>query len=442
MSTIQAGTSTVNEKQKVHVNISVGTYDLQFDKSGDGAIGSDETLNFAAGADLTAAHALDALLGDGNYVVTHDGSDFVVEFQGDLGHSDQPELSAPSSYSFFVKTGNGANGTKFTASATASATNLNFEAKIGPFGIFVKNGVASIGVQAQAYLDSSVSDKFVIVGYGPQGLTTDFSRLSSFIKLTAAGATVDVTGAAPNCNPAFFTGNKLFCVVLPLFVGTSSTQIPIDFLSGNPGSDNALRVSGQLQLSHLFPGGDGDWFKFDTPHMPNWGSFTFDGPSLLALLSDPGMLVEGLDTILSTVQDLIGGQLFGQNLPLIGSLLSGLQNNPLVQAISSFRSGFLQPLANLIRENNLDLTSLAGEVRDLILPALGSAGLLPSLPTLSGGHYSSPFFSINLVGADKTTGATSSARRPAAASTSSPPTPCSSTSASATTGRSRPRRSI
>src|SRR5207248_617435 len=63
-----------------------------------------------------------------------------------------------------------------------------------------------------------------------------------------------------------------------------------------------------------------------TWHLPNWDSFHFDAPSILTLLSDPGTIVDGLDTILSTLQDVLGGQIFGQSLPLVGDILIRLLN--------------------------------------------------------------------------------------------------------------------
>jgi flagellar basal-body rod protein FlgG len=43
-------------------------------------------------------------------------------------------------------------------------------------------------------------------------------------------------------SPSAPTFSDLACATLPIFVGTSSTQVPIDFLSGNPGADNTLTI--------------------------------------------------------------------------------------------------------------------------------------------------------------------------------------------------------
>ena len=49
-------------------------------------------------------------------------------------------------------------------------------------------------------------------------------------------------------------------------------------------------------------GGDGnDGFAFDYV-LPNWDQFSPQMPSIFALLSDPAMLVDGLDRVLGTLQ--------------------------------------------------------------------------------------------------------------------------------------------
>ena len=95
-------------------------------------------------------------------------------------------LDTSGSGSFFIKTGPG--GTSFTATASASATDLNFQAKIGPFGLFVKNGSAAIGATATASLfDADGDGRFVILGYGPGGLATDFGHIGELLHLHRAG---------------------------------------------------------------------------------------------------------------------------------------------------------------------------------------------------------------------------------------------------------------
>ena len=78
-------------------------------------------------------------------------------------------------------------------------------------------------------------------------------------------------------------------------------------------------------------------------------------PSLFALLADPSVIVDGLDSVLGEVQNLLQGQIFGVKLPLLGDLLN---DNPVSNLVGQIRSKLLQPLANLLRENNVGFDGL------------------------------------------------------------------------------------
>jgi hypothetical protein len=66
-------------------------------------------------------------------------------------------------------------------------------------------------------------------------------------------------------------------------------------------------------------------------------------PSLFTLLSDPSIIVKGLNTVLKELQGILKGELFGFELPLIGDALA---DNPVATFIENFRLDFLQPLAD------------------------------------------------------------------------------------------------
>ena len=104
-----------------------------------------------------------------------------------------------------------------------------------------------------------------------------FSNTSGAI--TFAG-TIKNSGCA-NPNVA-----ELACVDLPIFVGTESSQVPIDFLGKTPGQKNHLTGHVSLDLGKLFSGDINGAFTYGfTP--PDWGDFDFQTPSIFALLSDP-----------------------------------------------------------------------------------------------------------------------------------------------------------
>ena len=92
-----------------------------------------------------------------------------------------------------------------------------------------------------------------------------------------------------------------------------------------------------------------------------WANFSPQLPSIFALLADPSVIVDGLDSVLQTFQNVLQGQIFGVKLPLLGDLLA---NNPVSKAIGSIRTNLLQPLANLLRENNVGLDSLVTLIQD------------------------------------------------------------------------------
>ena len=401
VTTITAGNSTTNEIQKLHVNFSSGQYTLQYDANGNGSIDSGESAT-PLDWDSTASDietALGTIAGlAGNVHVTGSGHDFQIEFTSGLAHTDIVEVSVATSGAFFIKTGN--SGTGFTASASAAVNDLNFQAKIGPFGLFVKNGHAAIGASIGAHLvDADGDGQFVILGFGPNGLVTDFDHIGSFF--TTGSVTLD--GTAPGC-----ATHDIACASLPIFVGTTNTQVPIDFLTGDPGSHNTLGLdfafTGDFATLISNPA---NAFSISTV-LPNWDDFHFDAPSLLALLADPSNIVDGLDTVLSTIQDLLSGQIFGVSLPLVGDFLKDPANNPLVKTLSDFRTQWLQPLAQLIRENNLDLDSLVQLIEDQVIGVLGSVtagGLLPDgSHSIGGGHFGSDDILFRLLNEDGSVG--------------------------------------
>ena len=420
--TTTPGSATQDEIQKLTFTGSSGSTKLQFDANGDGSIDASTeqaTTALTIGSSTTAADVLNALdsipvlhgtvAGDSNGNVTVTGSaggPFTIEFVGSFADKNVAELKIPASGAFFVKTGVG--GTNIDLKASVTGTNLNFNAKLGPLGIFITNGSASLGAELNGHL-LDTSGNLNIVSYDVTGFHTDLSSLGSFF----GPDSITFTNAAHNCP----TGSEFACANLPIFVGTQSTQVPIDFLDGNPGAggpgkDNVLRLDACFNLGTLLGGTPTTCTTPsypDTPHgitagpitlnytLPNWGDFNPQLPSLFTLLSDPSTLVDGLDTVLGTIQGVIGGQIFGVKLPLIGD---ALKDNAVEKAIESFRSNYLQPLANFIRENNLDLNGVVDKVLSLAVDTLKN---LPSIGSLLPDGFSgstSPDIEFKLLNAD------------------------------------------
>lgn len=220
-------------------------------------------------------------------------------------------------------------GTRLTASASATGTNLDFSAQIGPFGLFVTDGSASLnGSFAVKLLNDD--DKLYLASFNG-GPASEIGELPGAVNVAISG-----------------TGN----VSLPLFVGTEDLQIPL----GSP--SNILGVS--INFNDLItPGGP----TGITVTLPDVDFNSIQLPSLFALLANPSFVVDGLDRALGTFEDALRGQILGIDLPLIGDLLS---ENPAANFIADFRDEFLTPLANTLRQNNLNLDGLLDSLRNVI----------------------------------------------------------------------------
>ncbi|TMD63408.1 MAG: hypothetical protein E6I84_15745 [Chloroflexi bacterium] len=350
---------------------------------------------------------------------------------------------------------------------------MKFEAKLGPFGLFVNNGTAGIGADITLGLkDVRGNGRLVLLGYGGSGVESDLGRIGDFLVFNAvdnpvvevalqAGQNLDTVQAVsvlgtggtfrlqlsgqetrdiqfnadPNTgansvqwilgekvaptdilsvnkfhntyvitfkgavgndlalkfNKATFSNTsgaitfagtiknsgcanpnvaELACVDLPIFVGTESSQVPIDFLGKTPGQKNHLTGHVSLDLGKLFSGDIAGAFTYGfTP--PDWGDFDFQTPSIFALLSDPATIVDGVDRVLGAIQDAFQGQIFGAKLPFLANALGG-GDNPIVRDIQSFRVNVLQRLAKTIRDNNLDLEHLQALIQRAIFDAINA----------------------------------------------------------------------
>ena len=245
------------------------------------------------------------------------------------------DLSGPDK-AFFLVTG--AQGTKLDASLSASGQNLSFSAALGPFALSVLGGSASLDGTIDVSLKGDNQNRLNLVSFDSGGPHFNTSL-----------STNDVQIDFPTDN-----GKNSASVNLPLFLGTADSPIPLDFAGANPGTHNALAVD--VDLVKLLTNQTGA-FSFT---LPSFDFSNFQVPGLFALLSDPSMTVDGLDRLLGTVQDALNGEVMGVKLPLIGDALA---NNPVANFIGDLRSHVLQPLANTIRENDLNMDGLIGVIQ-------------------------------------------------------------------------------
>ncbi|HET7129920.1 MAG TPA: hypothetical protein VFJ93_12675, partial [Gaiellaceae bacterium] len=350
----------------LHVNATGGTFTITYDGHTTSALAwniADADLQ-AKLRELAGLETVTVGGGPGTWTITGgDASKFSV---------DGAQLTGTQK-SFYLKTGDGDHDTHLDLTASAAGTNLNFNARLGPFGLFVKDGSASLGGTIRLhFLDGPRSDgRFNLIGYGDGAVSSDLGAIGDYI-----GADSVCVDPDHGCVDTFTIAQAN----LPLFVGTESFQIPInDPLLENPTAfSNRVIVSVGINFEALLNGGD-DVFQFTfgdgNPSNPSempWAGFSPQMPSLFALLADPSVIVDGLDSVLAEVQNLLQGQIFGVKLPLLGDLLS---DNPVSNLVQSIREQLLQPLANLLRENNVGFDGLKDLIQTELFSVFGPDGL-------------------------------------------------------------------
>src|SRR5260370_40361828 len=90
--------------------------------------------------------------------------------------------------------------------------------------------------------------------------------------------------------------SSLVCVILPLYVGTTSFQLPVNdpvFSGAGHKGENVLALNIGLDGSKLFSD-PRSAFSPSVSRSPDWGNFTPNLPSILALLADPSTAADCL----------------------------------------------------------------------------------------------------------------------------------------------------
>jgi|GEM_PF-6918000 len=231
------------------------------------------------------------------------------------------DLHNPTNIDLFDQTG-------ITASLTGTASALNFKAAIGPAGIFVENGNATVTVGASGGIKNSVFTNHHVA------LTTLLSALGDDLSLTPSGS---------------------IHATLPVFFPTETRHAGDITFNWNDISDTN---SGDANGPHLV--------------VPN-NLLSID-PSQFSFLDELGLGVDGIDLFLGGLQDLVDGSLGGVKLPLVGKQLAGVAN-----VIGDFRNHFVEPLRTAIDDlaNPSDAFAQSGTdpVSKILYKLLGPSGL-------------------------------------------------------------------
>jgi hypothetical protein len=299
--------------------------DIQYDPSYDQTVPLN--LNLAALAALAGDPS--GLQGVGQLIDISGSSNLHVHAGAsvtlDLGIS----LSNPLSPSAFLYSDTGAS-----LSLLLAATDIHFNASIGPLGVAITGGTATISADGV----STTQPATFTIGLNPSdGSNTGQPTLSEFLGNIKGEVTTKLTAGAGL--------NLPISVISPsLDLGSLSITIP-DLNALFAGTSGAVMITTpdiKGQLSHL--------------------------GSLSTLLTNPTVFLNPLDSLLGDLQSALNSQVLQSNLPLIGSHLGDA-----AQFIQSFRTNVIQSIENAI------MSAPNGDPTQLVVQALtsvfGSSGL-------------------------------------------------------------------
>ncbi|MEX2188872.1 MAG: right-handed parallel beta-helix repeat-containing protein [Pirellulales bacterium] len=212
--------------------------------------------------------------------------------------------------------------TELVVEVRATGTDLNFDAPLGPLGVYIRSGVAVL--DGDGIIGTTAPARFSVSLVDPNGDgRIDFAELAS---LNPAIVDVDLTGQVRATLPVYFPSQTTWLGDIDLRI-TSLSDIP-----------------GTIELT--------------AP--PISGQF-----GLVNLLDNLGVVVIGLDSVLARMQDALDGVVFAARLPLIGR---DLQKS--AKFIDRLREEAVQPLADLLTD-----TPPVDAVRQGLFDILGPSGL-------------------------------------------------------------------
>jgi Ca2+-binding RTX toxin-like protein len=231
----------------------------------------------------------------------------------------------------------GEEGTRLDFDINLSGNDLAFEARVLTLGVYVRGGEGSLTADFGLFLDDEEhgSERLLLSQLGSVGglLKPSFG------------------GSAELTLPLFFpTENRH---LFDLGVEVPSLAKLVNHLSG---ADLELEADAD----------ENDPLVIITPN-DILDRFTFQPPSLLDLLLDPSLVINGLESGLDFLEDALRGQILGIDLPLIGDALA-----PAADFIENFRGEFLTPLASEILAGLSQYESTAHGLQDILYRVFGT----------------------------------------------------------------------
>ncbi len=235
------------------------------------------------------------------------------------------DLTNPASPRAYIR-----DDSNLALTAKVAGSDMDFSAAVGPLGVFVRDG--SVRLDNGAGIPASFT-----VGFKP--VAGDRYYVNQW---NTSALDVALAGSAS--------------ATLPLYFPTVTNPV------GGAGNNNL-----QLSIGNL---------------ANIAGTTTISAPNLAAeigsidLFSNMNSFVDGIDLILATIQDALDGQVFGVNLPFVGDNLKDG-----AQFIETLRTEIVQRLDLALSGG----TQSADQVRQILLDALGPAGLDVLLDQASNG---------------------------------------------------------
>jgi len=215
-------------------------------------------------------------------------------------------------------------------------------------------------------------------GGAGNGISIDFASvtgdLSSSIDTNTLKQKIDdlgIPGGVASVSEAIVNGDKVYTVTFnqpeePL-IATSAAGglfVTVETVAPDPAGKAVMQKI-------VIKNNESGTFRLATPQgIPDFLANP-QLPGLFALLSDPAVVIDGLDRLLLTLQEALNGQIMGAELPFVGNLLA---DNPAANIIGDFRDDLLKPLARTMRENNLNLDGLIDLFKNTLFDVLGPTG--------------------------------------------------------------------
>jgi hypothetical protein len=239
--------------------------------------------------------------------------------------------------------------TDLTLKGRVTATNLDFQAALGPLGIFVENGWAAFDLDGDAG-------------------TADDALFALALKPDSKGRYYLGTGGDPfDSSNVTVTANAAVGVALPLYFPAQGMPFGNSSADNNSDSypDNYFVLS-IPSLANVFDGVPGSVIVIT----PDFNSLlgTFD---VCDLIQSSGVLLDGLDELLGKIENGLDQVAFSGNFPLVGDKLAQGAN-----FIRDFRTG-------LLAEMRAQLANVGGDPINLVKQAVWNVlGPSPGLDIL------------------------------------------------------------